>query len=70
MNEQNFTIIVSAPLRYILSGPTLSVGIVSIFFLSPGTGKYAQIHWAFKLPLRTFSGTLETFPMVTIRFLD
>ena len=31
-----------------------------------------QAHWAFKLPLRTFSGKLRTFPMVkskTIGFL-
>jgi len=42
LDEQNFIVIVSAPLQCISSGPTLTVGIVNIFFQSHGTGKYAK----------------------------
>ena len=50
----------------------LSVGIVNISFQCAGTGRYATPTRHFKFPLRTFSGKLQTFPMVkskTIGFL-
>ena len=50
----------------------LSVGIVNVAFQSAGTGQICHAHRAFKVPLRTFSGKLRTFPTVkskTIRFL-